>query len=773
MATRTEEDLPPQKVAYLRETEAPSEPERFSTTYAENVPIAFDFGSANVRAGLTNSPDPHNVFPCLVAKYRDRKSGRTLTIIGNDVHREAPYHATLRSSSKSPFDGPLITNWDYVESIFDYLLEHLGVTSDNGKLNNPVILTEPVGCPSTQRKGMYEIMFEAYQAPKVAIGIDSLFSYYNSNAAGKSGMVISAGNELTHIIPVVDGKGILLNSKRIDWGGNPGLDYLQKLLALKYPYFPQRLTNGHCTSILQDHAYVLQDYASELATYLEMDNLEKNDVVLQMPVELAPEKAKKSDEELARQAEKRREHGRRLQEQAAAKRIENLKKKEEEHAYYMKIKEELLSLSKDEAERRVQAADFEDVRDLSKYIELLLRLIKHARSQAGIEAEEEEEIDPVTAWPLAEVPDVELTEEQIKEKRRQKLVKINYMARIKAKEDRQRAQAEEAQYEKEQEDWRLRDLGDWCSSKRLEVAQHIAEYKKRAKHIVAMKDRKSMAAQQRMKALATMANDGGGAARKRKRNVTASTIDNDPNDTFGADDSDWNAYRDVSTEALEDEQSETMSEILKLEEQLLEHDPNFHHEDTFAVAESFDWRNSTLHKFIYGPRPNLTIAMQAEGHDPDELINHPEIIKQNHQLHVNIERIRVPEIYFQPHMAGLDLAGIPEVVHNLLFRNFDGNLSPGGTLRAMLENIFVTGGGSLVPNFCDRLRAEIKAFLPTDSPLNVTHTAAPIIDPWRGMSKWANSEESKNCYVSKAEYEEFGAEYIKEHGLGNVNLMRF
>lgn len=763
-------ELPPQTLHYLREPVLPAGPEPFAADYRPNVPIAIDLGSANVRVGLTSHLAPQNVFPTLVAKHRDRKTNYNLTLVGNDIFREAPYYSTLRSSAKLPFDGPLITNWESIENILDYSLEHLSVASDNGRLNNPVVMTEPLACPSSHRRGMYEIIFEAYQAPKMATGIDSLFSYY-ANSPKKDGIVVSVGNELSCVIPVVLGRGILLNSKRVDWGGSQLAQFLQRLLALKYPYFPSRLSKDQTTNILHDHAYVLKDYSTELAEYLNMDNLDKSDVVIQAPVEIAPEKAKKSDEELARQAERRREQGRRLQEQAQKKRLEKLIQKEQEFEYYSQLRDDLASLNKTEAEKRARAEDFDNVADLLKYIDSLEKTLKKARSQ-DID-EPEEELDPATAWPLAEISDDQLNEDQIKEKRRQKLLKANYDARMRAKEEKQKEEEERLNYQKEQQEWRQRDLNDWCTSKRLELAQHIAQYKKRSKLMEAMKDRKSMAAQKRMKSIADLANDltssTSAASRKRRRNINV-TIDNDPNDTFGADDDDWNAYRDISSASLEEEQEETNAEILRLEEELLEHDPDFHHEDTFAASESFDWKNLVLHKFIHGPRQSLTLAMQAEGHDPDELINHPEIIRRNHQLHINVERIRVPEIYFEPHIAGLDQAGIPELIQNLLFRNYDGNFDVGGQLRSMIENVFVTGGSSLLPNFCDRLRSELTEFLPTGTPLNVYRAQDPIIDPWRGMQKWASSPESSNCYVTKEEYEEFGPEYIKEHGLGNVSL---
>lgn len=768
VASSEQNDVSPQELHFLREPQAPTEPEPFYQHYQADVPIGIDLGSANVRVGLANETNPHNVFPTLVSKYRDRKSANSLTLIGNDIYRESNAHGGIRSNAKSPYDGPLISNWDYLENIFDYSFEHLGVESYNGRVNNPIAITEPVACPFGHRKGIYELLFETYGAPKVTLGIDSLFSYY-ANSPKKDGIVVSVGNELTHVIPILLGKGILLQSKRIDWGGSSSLQFLQKLLALKYPYFPTRLTHSHTSHILQDHAYVLSDYSQELSTFLDMDVLEHKDVVIQVPVDVAPEKNKKSDEELARQAEKRREQGRRLQEQARKKRLEKLAQKEKEFDYYGQIREELQNVSKTEAERRVRQYDFDDLNDFNKYVESLERSLRRARAQDADEINEEEEPNPETAWPLVNVPDEELDEELVKEKRRQKLLKANYDARMRAKEEKQKEEEERAKYEQEQKEWRERDLDDWCTAKRLELAQHIAAFKQRAKLMEAMKDRKSMAAQQRMKNIADLANDQSGGNRKRKRNPNV-TIDNDPNDTFGANDDDWNAYRDISNAALEEEQDDTHQEILKLEGDLLEYDPNFHHEDTLAASETFDWLSSVLHKYIHGPRQSLTLAMQAEGHDPDELLNHPEIIRRNHQLHINVERIRVPEIYFQPQIAGLDQAGIPEVIQNLLFRNFDGNFGVEGQLRSLIENVFITGGGSLIPNFSNRLQSELRSILPVDTPINITQARDAIVDPWRGMQKWLQTQEATESFVSKKEYEEYGPEYIKEHSLGNISL---
>ncbi|CCE86447.1 Piso0_004937 [Millerozyma farinosa CBS 7064] len=764
---KREESIPPQKSYPLRETIAGPEPEPFYNNYQYDVPIALDFGTSSLKVGLTNTTAPNNVFPALVARYRDRRAQKTLTFIGNDIFRDP----ALRSSSKGPYDGALVTNWDYIEYLFDYSFEHLGVHSDNGRINNPIIMTEPVACPLAQRKNMYELLFEAYQAPKVALGIDSLFSFYANSDGRSSGLVVGTGNESTHMIPVLNGKGILSQTKRIDFGGNSSSQFISKLLSLKYPYFPTKLTPQHTTNIFKDHCYVSMDYQEELAHYLDIDRLEDNDIVLQAPVDvnLAADK-RKSEEELAKQAQKKREQGKRLQEQAQQKRLEKLLQKEQELQYYNNLKSELEELPPNEAQRRLEAEEFEDMNDFKKYVTNLEKSIKRSKNQdMG-----NEEVDEVDQWPLINIPDDQLSPEEIKEKRKQKLLKANYDARIRAKEAKKQEAELLAKQSKEEEEWRERDLEGWCNAKKDELNNLVKRVKERAKLINSFKDRKSAATQQRMKNIADLANDASGstsaASRKRRRNANA-TIDNDPNDTFGANDDDWGIYRDISNAAVEEEQEEDYAKIVAIEEKLIKYDPEFTEDDTLAASQALDWKSSALHKFLHGPRQNVAVALGAKITDPEELANHPEIIKKNHQIHFNIERIRVPEILFQPSMAGLDQAGISEIAEDLVYRRLDGNFSPGGQSHSMINDVFLTGGLTHLKNLRERVVKDFTEFLPSGAPLKVRQANDPILDAWKGMQKWAGTPEAESSYVTKEEYEEMGAEYIKEHNLGNVCLM--
>lgn len=168
---------------------------------------------------------------------------------------------------------------------------------------------------------MTELVFECYNAPSLVYGIDSLFSYsYNG---GQNGLVVSSSNTATHLIPVLNGKGIVSMATRLNWGGSQSADYMQKLLQLKYPTFPAKLQTWQAESLMMEHCYISGGYKEEVRTYLDPEVLEEKDRVIQFPF-VETIKIEKSQEELDRIAERRKESGRKLQEQAAKARLEKV-----------------------------------------------------------------------------------------------------------------------------------------------------------------------------------------------------------------------------------------------------------------------------------------------------------------------------------------------------------------------------------------------------------------------------------------------------------------
>ena len=103
-------------------------------------------------------------------------------------------------------------------------------------------------------------------------------------------------------------------------------------------------------------------------------------------------------------------------------------------------------------------------------------------------------------------------------------------------------------------------------------------------------------------------------------------------------------YREIGGDDESDAEEEDQNQLLAIESKLLEFDPEFTEENTK------EGREYAKHKLV-----NAFVRGGVEGRfDPEDLA-------QTHQLHLNVERIRVPETWFQPGMFGIDSAGVGEI----------------------------------------------------------------------------------------------------------------
>ncbi|KAI3628967.1 hypothetical protein CBS9595_000039 [Malassezia furfur] len=536
---------------------------------------------------------------------------------------------------------------------------------------------------------MNELLFEAYRVPSVNYGLDALF-------AGLS------------------------------WGGAMGSDFLHRLLQLKYPNLPQRITPFESQTMLEQLCYVSPDYDTELRSLSVPENLAKIDKVVQLPY-VPPERQEKSQEELEKIAERKRAAGQRLIEQTRAMRQEKAEQNENDLKYYTLLKE-----WKDKEPLEAYLG-FESEQELDKIIKRLDAAIKRFR---GEEVDNEEDKKP-PSFPLLDVPDAELDEEGLKEKRRQRLLKAGYDARMRAraeKAEEERLQAEaEARERQEQRD----HPEQWLDKIRKQHQEVIARIQGQKRLKEMMPDRKSAAAQQRMKnitALASEQSNSSGSRQRRKRG--------DDEDTFGADDSDWAVYRNV-VDAGEEEEREAMAQLEAVEAKLLEHDTQFTSEDTYAAMQA---------------RKTLLVTTYLRGFEPKW---DPNDVAQYHQVHLNVERIRVPEVTWQPIMAGVDQAGLTELTGHVL-RSFEAPVR-----ERMIRNVLVTGRYAQLPHFDTRLAAGLRALLPPNAPLSVRRAQNARFDPWRGMRQWVLDQPDvfRATSVTRADYEEKGAGWFKEHGL--------
>lgn len=85
------------------------------------------------------------------------------------------------------------------------------------------------------------------------------------------------------------------------------------------------------------------------------------------------------------------------------------------------------------------------------------------------------------------------------------------------------------------------------------------------------------------------------------------------------------------------------------------------------------------------------------------------------------------------------------------------------------QRIYVTGASAAMPNLKDRLHSELTALLPSGEPLQIV-TDWPDdskIAAWKGMAAWSKTDEAVASAVTRAEWQEMGGAYLKEHRWSN------
>ncbi|MBW0482107.1 hypothetical protein O181_021822 [Austropuccinia psidii MF-1] len=725
--------------------------EEYESHYCpESVPIVIDNGSCSIRAGYANMPTPYIDTDSVVSRYRDRKTNRTIMLAGTGCYVDA----TSRSNARPMHEEGVVCNLDSMEGMLDFVFLKLGINTE--RIHHPILMSETLCNPVYTRGLMSELLFETYQASTVCYGIDSLFSYYNTHynipQSQQTSLVISSSHSSTTIIPIVSGIPHVSQSRRLNWGGLQESEFLLRLMQIKYSTFPSRMTSFQAFDLVQDHClFSAESFQNDIQKLKDPDYLAEFNRIIQFPFNTV-EVTEKTEAELAAHAEKKRQSGLRLQEQTARIRMEKLLQKEADLEAYLEIQAWKAKENKAKYLERLSLEGFENEEELEVLIKKTQLQLKKARNKdLGID-EEADKGEP--SFPLLDVPDHQLDEEGLKEKRRQKLMKAGHDARERAKAEREAEKIRQAEKERKDEEDRMANPEQWLTKLRAQRENLILKIKERKKRKSQLSDRKSHAAQQRMKTIASLASDqvpGKTASGNKKRKKV-----ND--DTFGADDADWAVYRDVvGADESADEEDELL-ELLSVEKQLLEHDAAFTIEHTNERQNLK--RHSLLNAFYKGISPSkddsstIMAALDTEGN-----------AEQNARLHINVERIRVPEPLYQPLLAGVDHAGLIEVIQYVL-KEFSQDVQD-----KLTEHVFVTGGHTSLPNFDIRLMNSLRPILPTNSPLSIfrphLNNSGIRLSPWYGMKRWSSTTEFKDSLITKELYDECGHEYLKEHRFGN------
>lgn len=114
------------------------------------------------------------------------------------------------------------------------------------------------------------------------------------------------------------------------------------------------------------------------------------------------------------------------------------------------------------------------------------------------------------------------------------------------------------------------------------------------------------------------------------------------------------------------------------------------------------------------------------------------------------ERFRVPEVLFDPMMAGRELPGIHQSVYKCVA---DCEID---IRRDLFKNIVLSGGNTLFPGMAERLTSEIKALAPQKIDVKVLASPQRRYIVWQGASIISQLSSFSNQLIWKSEYDEVG-----------------
>lgn len=75
----------------------------------------------------------------------------------------------------------------------------------------------------------------------------------------------------------------------------------------------------------------------------------------------------------------------------------------------------------------------------------------------------------------------------------------------------------------------------------------------------------------------------------------------------------------------------------------------------------------------------------------------------------------------------------------------------------------------MIPGIKERVEVELRSCRPFQSEIGVKLAANPVYGSWQGAKHFINhSPHATEAVITKAMYDEYGGEYLREHSLSNL-----
>ncbi|KHJ78947.1 Actin [Oesophagostomum dentatum] len=124
------------------------------------------------------------------------------------------------------------------------------------------------------------------------------------------------------------------------------------------------------------------------------------------------------------------------------------------------------------------------------------------------------------------------------------------------------------------------------------------------------------------------------------------------------------------------------------------------------------------------------------------------------EITIGSERFRAPEVLFQPHVLGKESSGIHENCYNSIM-SCDIDIR-----KDLYMNIVLSGGSTMFPGITDRMKKELTTLAPSTVKVKIMAPPERKYSVWIGGSVLASLSTFQMMWITKAEYDEYGAAIV-------------
>lgn len=243
------------------------------------------------------------------------------------------------------------------------------------------------------------------------------------------------------------------------------------------------------------------------------------------------------------------------------------------------------------------------------------------------------------------------------------------------------------------------------------------------------------------------------ATKQRKKAQLAAQIHEGDDETFGMDEDHWDLYTEMELPGKPKLDSKQRKQFQRRRKELESEVAQLTREIQLVEQDVFGHQRSTVPTFFLNQYQHGNVAKK----------NRRDNIFFN-AIYATVERMRAPEIVFQPGMIGLDNPGIIEIIQTMISQY------PTEKQKLLLSNVYLCGGNTHYPQFAERIQSEIRAITPYDWPTVQVHSEQSTMDVWRGAREWygSNNCNRKEAFLTREMYDEFGSNRLQQHFLSNI-----